>query len=214
MFGLFKRTKFYDWEIDLLRKVVTMLPDKYKTPWERQIKEGLYNGVIIAGSDIPGYVAFSLNKVVYGKFYDQNGRNFRLENILVFDRLSNQYLPFAVYSFFGFINGYSLEKRKKYALDLNRIDVTGMKMSYYDSVDYERIEPVLKASEKKLISRAGVYIVELEGKEFFHLIDLDDGDFIGIDLKKNIYKITHDPYQITLLDEDLEVIFKKRSINL
>ena len=61
----------------------------------------------------------------------------------------------------------------------------------------------------------GVHVIPmpviLEGKTYYHLMDLadGDGDFIGMDLKKRVYLITHDPFEIKLLDKPLREILEK-----
>lgn len=51
---------------------------------------------------------------------------------------------------------------------------------------------------------------------YYHIYDLKDGDgdFIGIDEKKNVYKITHDPYEITLLEKTLIELLRENKYNL
>jgi hypothetical protein len=50
--------------------------------------------------------------------------------------------------------------------------------------------------------------VKLRGSLYYHLRDLEDGDFIGIDADKIIYKITHDPFEIIPLNETLEQLLR------
>ena len=57
--------------------------------------------------------------------------------------------------------------------------------------------------EISLLNTSDIYKIELNGKIYYHLKDLEDGDFIGIDTQKNIYLITHDPFKIALQDNDL-----------
>jgi len=52
------------------------------------------------------------------------------------------------------------------------------------------------------------YEVELADKMYYHLFDMEDGDFIGIDKKKKVYEITHDPYEATLVDNNLLTFLK------
>jgi hypothetical protein len=53
-----------------------------------------------------------------------------------------------------------------------------------------------------------VYEVILNGNVYFHIQDLEDGDFIGIDENKAFYKITHDPFEITKIDTSLKKIIE------
>ncbi|MEY3451193.1 MAG: hypothetical protein RL711_1019, partial [Bacteroidota bacterium] len=50
--------------------------------------------------------------------------------------------------------------------------------------------------------------LDLKGKTYYHLKDIEDGDFLGIDIHKNIYKITHDPFEINLQKNELINVLK------
>jgi uncharacterized pyridoxamine 5'-phosphate oxidase family protein len=65
------------------------------------------------------------------------------------------------------------------------------------------LKKLLSPKELKLINPSDVYIVTLNNKEYFHLIDIEDGDFYGMDMGKNLYKITHNPYDLEKIDVNL-----------
>ena len=205
MFGLFKRTKVEDWEIQLLRKVIMKLPEDY-SDLLNQLSDGLFRGVLLGMSDIPGYVAFSFHSDVLKKYDRENERDYKLSNIKVYDRTTSNYLNFVVYISTGTISGYSLEGSKKHDIDTNKLEVSGFKKEYIGNSDYNRILGILDEQEKKLLTPSEVYSVYVNDKEYFHIKDLEDGDFIGVDERKVIYKITHDPMEVTVLDKKIEDI--------
>jgi len=53
-----------------------------------------------------------------------------------------------------------------------------------------------------------IYEVYLDDKLYYWLFDLTDSDFIAMDTEKNIYQVTHDPYEISLMEEDLLALLK------
>jgi hypothetical protein len=205
MFGLFKRTKIEDWEIQLLRNVVTKLPDEY-SGLINQINDDLFRGVLVGVSDIPGYVAFTFHPEVLHKYDRKNERDFKLTDIKVYDRKSSNFLPYEIYVSSGTISGYSLGGNKKRNVDLSKIDVSGFKKELIGESDYNRIVNLLDEEEKIVLSPSEVYSVFLDNKEYFHIKDLEDGDFIGMDTKKIIYKITHDPMEVHRIDKTLKEI--------
>jgi hypothetical protein len=204
MLGLFKRTKLESWETDLLINVFNKISIDDSMLFISQINDGLFRGVLIGMSDIDGYVGFSYNSKVYNKFYDKKGRNFKLENIKVYDIKSNKYLNFTIYFSFGVINGYSVEGNRKYKLDVSNIITNGFQKKYFDTSDYDQISEIFTERERELLNPSEIYLVKLSDKNYYHLKDLEDGDFLGIDRHKNIYKITHDPFEINLLKGKLE----------
>jgi hypothetical protein len=205
LFGLFKRTKIEDWEIQLLETVIKKLPSEY-SHLLFQIKDGLLRNIFLNASDIPGYNSFGIHSDIYEKYFIKNERNYKLTEIKVFDKLRSIYLIYSIFVSNGVINGYSLDGKKKYKVDLNKIDISKFKKEFFDELDFNRIKNILDDEEKKFINPSNVYSVIVGNKEYFHIKDLDDGDFIGIDENKDIYKITHDPMEVIKIEKKLKEI--------
>lgn len=202
MFGLFKRTKIESWEIAVLVNVLQKMPPTFHMHIN-YINEGLFNRVLIGFSDIPGYVGFSYHPEIYEKFYQPDDRDYRIEGILVFDTVSKKYLDYTIYFSYGVINGYSISGAGKFKIDPEKIDPANMELKLWDNADFNRLEKVLTPNEIDLINPSDVYLIVLEGKEYFHLTAIEDGDFYAMDEEKKLYKITHDPYQIEKIDISL-----------
>ncbi len=203
MFGLFRRTKIENWEIGLLLNVVEQLPIDDSQIFARQIREGLFRGVIIGLSDIPDYIGFSFNPKVHDLFFKKNERNYKLSGIKLFNVATHQYLKYSIYVSFGIINGYSIEGPKNRKLDITEINVSNFVKVYMDPIINSRISDILSPTEKKSLNPSQVYSVEVNNREYFHIKDLEDGDFIGFDLEKKVYKVTHDPMKATLIHNSL-----------
>lgn len=202
MFGLFKRTKIADWEIRLLKNTIQQLPPVYNY-LEAQINDGLLKGVLIGLSDLPGYVAFTYNGGLSKRFERKKEKGYRLTGIKVFDKRSQTYLDYNIYVSTGTINGYSITGATKFDVEPDNIDISNFKKVYRKNADYSKIEPYLIAQEKKIINSDEVYEVVLNNKTYFHIKDLEDGDFIGIDYEKNVYEVRHDPFEIKYIDSNL-----------
>jgi len=205
MLGLFKRTKIAEWEISLLKNVIRLLPPDYHS-LEKQVDEGLFRGVLLNAGDLPGYNAFTFNPHVYEKFENKKITDYTIKGIKVFDIKSQTYLDYNIHTSSGVINGYSIIGPKRFKVDEHNIDVRNFRKVYRKNPDYEEIEPFLTGDEKKIINQSDVYKVILGKKIYIHIKDLGDGDFIGIDMEKNIYQITHDPFEIRLIGSDLTSI--------
>lgn len=210
MFGLFKRTKIEGWEIQLLRDVIMKLPSEYSS-LINQINDGLFRGVLLDVSDIPGYVAFTFNSEVLKKYDRKNDRDFKLTNIKVFDNKSSFFLPYEIYVSSGTISGYSLGGGKNRSIDVSKIDILGLKKEFIGESDYNRLVKVFDEKEKKLLNPSEVYSVFVDNKEYFHIKDLEDGDFVGIDEKKVVYIITHDPMKVLALDKKITEVLNNNS---
>lgn len=206
MFGLFKRTKIAKWEIDLLRNVLANLPTKYSI-LINQINDGLLRGVIMNASDIPGFVAFTFRPEVLERYDRRNEPDFKLTNIKVYDANSSEFVSYEIYVSNATISGYSLSRGKNHKIDPNKVDISGFKKQYIKSA-YDRVANILDSEEKKLLNPSVIYSVLVGDKEYFHIKDLEDGDFIGIDEDKIVYNITHDPMEVLIINGKLSEILK------
>lgn len=195
MFNIFKRSKVEDWEIRLLLNVIGSLPintDKLKA----QVNDGLFRGVLTNASDIEGYTAFKFNSGIFKKHEDVQARSYVLQGITVYDTRSNVFLPYTIYVSSGVINGYSIQGASKFKIDPDRFDVTRFRQVFDKNPDWQEVENLLNDEERQLVNPSHVYAVELDGKRYYRLLDLEDGDFIGLDQNGMAYEIRHDPFEI------------------
>jgi hypothetical protein len=207
MFGLFKRNKIEKWEIDLLRNVIIQLPKEYSI-LINQLDDGLLRGVLVDVSDIQGYVAFTFHSNILKKYDKEYEQDFKISNIKVYDNKLSSFIPYEIYVSSGTISGYSLGGGKKNNIDVGKIDVLNFKKEFIGEHLEGRILSIISEEEKNLLNISDVYSVFLEGKEYFHIKDLEDGDFIGMDEKKVIYKITHDPLRVLVINKTLLEILR------
>lgn len=207
MFGIFKRTKIARWETDLLLHVIKKLPSDYSSLID-QINDGLFRGVIVNASDIPGYVAFTYNHSILIKHEREKERDYKLTNIQVYNRITHAYEIYTIYISNGVISGYSIGGLGKYDFDLNKIVTSALKKEFVVESDYNRIIHLLNDEEKGILNPSEVYSIIIDNKEYFHLKDLDDGDFIGMDERKVIFKVTHDPLEIVAINQKFADVIK------
>jgi len=164
-----------------------------------QIKSAFIRGVNLGMSDIPNYVAIRYARRFYGKFEDPRGKEFKLTNIKVNELISQQAVDVSLYFAQETLNGYALEQPlTKYHFGDN-IDISAARIIDL-SQECSPILPLLTAQERAQINQSEIYPVRLNGKDYYHLKALDDGDFIGIDVNNRIYLITHSPFDIKLLE--------------
>lgn len=202
MFGLFKRTKIADWEIRLLKNVLLQLPQEY-TAYINPIDNGLFKGIWLNASTIPGYNAFRFNPEVYKRYSDPKGQNFKITGIRVYDTKSAAFLPYEVYFYKGIIDGYALTGNKHMVVDPDTVDVSDFRKQVIGDEDYKRIAHLFSNQEKKLLNPFEIYAITLGNVEFFHIKALEDGNFIAVDLHKTFYRVTHDPFEVKILTVDL-----------
>ncbi|WP_307382981.1 hypothetical protein [Chitinophaga terrae (ex Kim and Jung 2007)] len=183
------------WERQLLINVFSKMPPEFHYLCD-QVEEGILKRVFFISTPIPNYVGFSYNRDVVGKFERKQDNGFEIKGVRVYDEVSKSFIDFEIHISHGLVIGYSTPNNKKISIDINKIDVSDLKIQYDINPLYDKIRPLLKPAYVRSVSPDDVYEVELDGKIYYHLQDLEDGDFIGMDDNGKYYEITHDPYEI------------------
>lgn len=205
LFDLFERKKIALWEIKFLKIVFSKKISDENQNIYSQISRGLLKIVLIGAGDIPNYVGFGYNSSIYDEFYNSKGKYYKLSDIYVKDIYTNQCLSVSIYIAYGVIIGYSIDKEeriKRYKFDIDSVDVDSLHKIMIGNDNYKNVAPFLSEAERKIINENDIYVTELNGKDYYHLKELDDGDFIGIDNNNHIYHITHDPFKIVPIERD------------
>lgn len=112
----------------------------------------------------------------------------------------------SIYVSHGLLCGYAFEGERTFKADPASVDVTDTRIELLDTPTQE-LKALIPKGLQDLINWADVFDVELDGKTFYHLKDMGDGDFIGIDEFGTLYLIKHDPPEITQLKGNMERIF-------
>jgi hypothetical protein len=201
MYLFFKRTKIEPWEIEILRSPLQKLPHQYSSLLD-QFDDGLLKGVLFGMSDIPGLITFTYHPYKIKKHEKDISSDCKIVNIKVYDIKKMKFLSLEIYVLSGCISGYTLEGVKTPKIDMAKTDTTNFKKMYLGNEGFNTISHLLIEEEKQLIQPSEVYSIILSGKEYFLIADIEAGDFIGIDSKNNLYKVTHDPFEIILLNRD------------
>jgi hypothetical protein len=200
--NLFNLNKVKEWEKEVLINVFTLLGDEYIN-YSNQIKENLLSNYLLSSDAFPNLVRFTYSQEVAEIYRQKIGEIFTLKGIKVFDFISNNYIDFFINISHGLVTGYFTPNNKKFKLDINKITISNLQKEYWGDADYKEIEDILDESERDLINRYDVHEVILNDKTYYNIREIGDGDFIGIDTNKNIYKITHDPYEIVRIEKSL-----------
>ena len=200
-----KKSKDVPYEKELLVNVCHKLYDRFPFLYE-QLKAGIVYNIKI--EDNKRKIQFDID--VLNKYENKMGRYFAIENIEIYDSQGNVTLMY-IHVGYGIIISYGFDNPIFYHACISNVNVQNIRIVYFD--DDEQINQLLTKQELARINPADVYELELEGfGTIYHLIDVADGDFIGIDKNKNIYLVTHDPYEIRKLNGSLIEILENYQI--
>ena len=151
---------------------------------------------------IKNYRGFTFYPNVSRKYEDRLGRWTRIHGITFRDR-SGSVDNLSIYVAYGLVCGYAFERNFDFKPVLGTADVSGYRIAYLDS-SVNEVEKLLPESVHELVNWSDVFDVEISGIKYWHLLDLEDGDFVGIDESGVPYEFRHDPLEINPSNISLE----------
>lgn len=200
MFGLFKKTT---WKIEgkvlaFFRQVFTQLPTDFQF-----LADGLDKGL---------YRRFSVNHAMKGHFYTigfdpsqsdksmSKGKQFELENIIIKQDGQEYQLNITIHE--GLWIGFEIEKN---ILDFNnfQIDLSSFKTSKSKFAADTKIEKLLSGLICEQLDLTDLGEFDIDGKTYYQIKDLEDGNYIAIDNKGQVFGLMHDPYKIKLINKSV-----------
>jgi hypothetical protein len=200
MFGLFKKTS---WKIEgkafnFFRQIFIQLPADFQF-----LTTGLDKGL---------YRRFSVNHAMKGHFYSigfdpsqsdksmTKGKQFELENIIINQDGHEYKLNITIYD--GLWIGFEIGKN---ILDFNsfQVDLSSFKKSKSKFAADTKIEKLLNGLTCRQLDLTNLGEFEVDGKLYYQIKDLDDGNYIAIDNKGKVFGLIHDPYKIELINKSV-----------
>jgi hypothetical protein len=200
MFGLFKKTswKIEGKALDFFRKVFAQLPADFQF-----LLDGLDKGL---------YRRFSVNHAMKGHFYSigfdptqsdksmTKGMHFELENIVIKQDGQSYLLNITIHE--GLWIGFEIEKN---ILDFNnfQIDLASFKISKSKFAADSKIEKLVSGLTCEQLDLTDLGEFDIDCKTYYQIKDLEDGNYIAIDSKGQVFGLIHDPYKIELINKSV-----------
>lgn len=152
-----------------------------------------------------------LNSQYESKFSNKTLPNFFLiKNILVWNKLENQFEPLQLEVVQGMLAGYSLPDRIE-NLDFNKIDVTQIFEKHFENNNQKKLLEILGEYPKEITSQLDLdnsFEIDIpEFGRFYTLKDFKDGNYIAINKIEKVYLLIHDPYNIECIYHDKSQFF-------
>ena len=200
MFRLFKKT---NWRIDgkaleFFRQVFIQLPAEFQF-----LLDGLDKGL---------YKRFSVNYSMKGQFYsigfdplqsDKSmikGKQFELKDIII--KQDGQVYPLNITIHDGLWIGFEIQKS---IFDFNNflVDLSTFKKTKSNFSAETKIEKLVSGLTCEQLELTNLSEFEIDGKLYYQIKDLKDGNYIAIDNKGKVFGLIHDPYKIELINKSV-----------
>lgn len=201
MFGLFKKTtwKIEGKSLDFFRQVFSQLPSDFQ--------------FLVDGLDKSLYRRFSVSHAMKGNFYsigfdpsqsDKSmikGKQFELENIII--KQDRQEYPLNITIYEGLWIGFEIE-RNILDFDNFQIDLSSFKKSKSKFALDTKIEKLISGLTCEQLDLTNLGEFDIDGKTYYQIKDLEDGNYIAIDNKGQVFGLIHAPYKIEIINKSVK----------
>ncbi|RKE56663.1 hypothetical protein [Sphingobacterium detergens] len=200
MFNIFrkKHRKLENWEKTTLQQVFDLLGDGYAHYIEQL---GFIDEVGINRSDIPNLINCKYSVPFYKEFENELIEDFKVEGLIIGDLYKMRDVEVVLYFSDNIFIGYSTNLQVgSFQFNCQKIDISKARKKFWGDEGSSIVKRFLTKKELKSINIGDIYISNINGKDYYHLKELEDGDFLGFDQVGNFFILTHDPFEIRKID--------------
>jgi len=211
LIDLFRGSSNSQIEVQLLREVLDRIPAAISKPLLAQLDAGVIKGVRHNASDIPGFSSFKYNRSELKSFENETVSDYTITDIFLSkNKQPTEKLCYTVFVSSGLLSGYSLVPEVNLSnVDLGSIDPTNFRLDTKTDIPaYRELRTILSGSGLNQINPSSVYLVNVNGTDYFHLRDVDDGDFIGAGYDGALYKVSHEGPFATRLENRISELWE------
>lgn len=198
MLGLFKRT---GWNIDkdvkkFFQTLFGQLPSEFHFLQEH-LQKGVYRRYCF-NRDNNYFIVFDPEQSDKSMV---KGSNSEIKNIQIIADKQQYSLDITIYQglWVGFDTPKNIKDFKSYHFDTARVEKAESKFAADN-----KIERLVKGLHSESLDLDDLSEIEVEGKSYFQIKDLEDGNNIAINYKGHVFGLTHDPFKVKLLNKSVK----------
>ncbi len=207
MFGLFKKNSVTDEDLNFLKLIVSLIPEKYSY-LSQQINRNFLVSKEPNSLGDPGTYVFSSDEKLGEKYFIHSLPNFFIiKGIKVYNKKLSEFEEIELHVHYGTLIGFKLLSKYK-DLDLEKIDISDIKEKLFNDDVKEKLDKLLSNYSENELSFLDIYDafkMEVEGNEYYMVKNLGDGNYLSVNTQGVVFGMIHDPYEIELLFKDFDV---------
>ena len=179
------------------------------------MKELRKNSKLIFFSYSENPTGISFVYAMNGPYHDRHGKkhrvNFKVDGLEIKKKNSNEFVRLPITVTHDLIGTVEIDKPsdiwKNYDLTdikVNEVNRTELK---FTNEDEKKLKKILKAIDEDLKKKIGVddtFEIELDGKRYYTILDMEDGNYIAVNSRGQVYRLHH--------DSDVQAILINKSI--
>lgn len=202
----------------MFRKITSFINRK---KLEKDAKTLTENIILLVTNDLPdmaeNYLHWSLDYVILTKdnslttlhrtndnnYYNSNrqkhNKHFILTGVEIFNKNLGDFVPIKLTVTYNLIQNIAIpfdkSLSKTYNLSQLRITELHQKSFTIQNPELAKLKKLLlefSEAEKALLEIEDTFEIELEGKNYYTILSMDDGNYIAIDKKQRVFRLIHD----------------------
>lgn len=202
MLNIFKKRQvkhIQEWEYDLLKSIAQKLPEKYSFVLKQVSKDFILDSVPNEFLN-KGWKRTILNQNLYPA-HRNNDINYQLTGIKIYDLKNGQQREVDLDLYEGVLIGYKVQDGE---FDFDRIDITDLREEIFTSSEQDsKYKQFLSGKKSKHLDLHNGFEIELSGKNYYVIKDLEDGNYLSIDDTGKVYGMFHNPFLVELIHENV-----------
>ena len=195
MFTFIKRLKYEKvvkkLEASILKALEPYFPELIKT---HQLVSLVNSTVLKHGEKVIQLQHSTLHHVFKPNHYEISG-------VTILHKKTDRYIPVKLQVYLGTLHFIYLPFEKDInEFDLTRIKVTGLQtqeltINNPDEKALRKILSELTEEQRSKLDIPNTFEIKLDGKQYYTILDMQDGNYISIDKKGIVYRLIHDHTQ-------------------
>jgi len=179
----------------LFTAIITILPENMDL-----IKEGALSGKFLGFSEWKQYSDFKFCEVSYSQTQwtrnNKRGENFKIVGLQIYSNRTNQFEDIEILVQNNLVQGLKITNSK---YSLSEFIIQKFKSDNVHKLDFqfppEKIDifyDSLDLSIKQRIIPSDIFEIEFNGRNYYAFDDLEDGNYLAVDEKLEVYSLVHD----------------------
>ena len=213
MFSFFDKNRMEEQDFNFLKNVICTLPTK----WNFLLKQ-INNKYIIGKCKNKHYGKGFYSLVLNREYHDYSNYKYpeliTLSDIYIWDKKKQEYVEVQLFISFGTIIGYYFNSKYS-SIDWHKVCLNTLEENTYANHSNGKKNIIqmflqkLSLEEQKKIDIGDINELEIGGKIYYTIKNLDDGDYIAINNAGEVFSITHSPFEIKKLSTSIGAFLNK-----
>lgn len=197
-------------------KLAEQLPSEFSS-YKNIVKEPvLYNSIVFTKNPEGITVMYGYSDEFYKKYQSEQNKFFNLTGVYLKNKHTNTYVEIPMTFSQGNLQHIIVANPMKFHrdFDFNSIELRNLKTEYItiQNSNQEIVESILKSltdEQLKLLELRDTFEIDFDDTTYYTILDMEDGNYIALDKKGKVYRLTHDHEESVRLIADNPTDFFK-----